>query len=64
MKGLLPRGDEWGATLKAIGRGTGIGMLLGVIPGANSIIASTFSYILEKKVAKDPSRFGKERLKG
>ncbi|MFB5195402.1 tripartite tricarboxylate transporter permease [Neobacillus sp. KR4-4] len=64
VKGLLPRRDEWGATLKSIGRGTGIGMLLGVIPGANSIIASTFSYIVEKKAAKDPSRFGKGAIEG
>ena len=64
VKGLLPRRDEWGATAKSVGRGTGIGMLLGVIPGANSIIASTFSYILEKKIAKDPSRFGKGAIEG
>ncbi|MET1178195.1 tripartite tricarboxylate transporter permease [Peribacillus simplex] len=64
VKGLLPRREEWKPTLKSIGRGTGIGMLLGVIPGANSIIASTFSYILEKKIAKDPSRFGKGAIEG
>ncbi|MBB6444515.1 tripartite tricarboxylate transporter permease [Bacillus benzoevorans] len=64
VKGLLPNREEWGPTLKSVGRGTGIGMLLGVIPGANSIIASTFSYILEKKVAKDPSRFGKGAIEG
>ncbi|MGE7604046.1 tripartite tricarboxylate transporter permease [Peribacillus sp. NPDC097675] len=64
VTGLLPRREEWGPTLKSVGRGTGIGMILGVIPGANSIIASTFSYILEKKVAKDPSRFGKGAIEG
>ena len=64
VKGLLPRREEWGPTLKSVGRGTGIGMILGVIPGANAIIASTFSYILEKKVAKDPSRFGKGAIEG
>lgn len=64
VKGLFPRKDEWKPTLKSVGRGTGIGMILGVIPGANSIIASTFSYILEKKVAKDPSRFGKGAIEG
>ena len=64
VKGLLPRREEWSPTLKSVGRGTGIGMILGVIPGANSIIASTFSYILEKKVAKDPSRFGKGAIEG
>lgn len=64
VKGLLPRREEWRPTLKSVGRGTGIGMILGVIPGANSIIASTFSYIIEKKVAKDPSRFGKGAIEG
>ena len=64
VKGLFPKKSEWRPTLKAVGRGTGIGMILGVIPGANSIIASTFSYILEKKVAKDPSRFGKGAIEG
>ena len=64
VKGLFPKKSEWRPTLKSVGRGTGIGMVLGVIPGANSIIASTFSYILEKKVAKDPSRFGKGAIEG
>lgn len=64
VKGLFPKKSEWQPTLKSVGRGTGIGMILGVIPGANSIIASTFSYILEKKVAKDPSRFGKGAIEG
>lgn len=64
VKGLLPQKGEWKPTLKSVGRGTGIGMILGMIPGANSIIASTFSYMLEKKVAKDPTRFGKGAIEG
>lgn len=64
IKGLFPNRKEWGPTFKSIGRGTGIGMILGLIPGANSIIASTFSYIVEKKAAKDPSRFGKGAIEG
>ncbi|OUM90134.1 MAG: transporter [Bacillus thermozeamaize] len=64
IQGLLPARDEWKPTLKAIGRGTGIGFLIGLIPGANSVIASILSYSLEKKVAKDPSRFGKGAIEG
>ena len=64
VRGFLPRRKEWSPTIKSVGRGTGIGMLLGVIPGANSIIASSFSYIVEKKFAKDPSRFGKGAIEG
>jgi len=61
---LLPEKEEWGPTLKSIARGTGLGFLIGLIPGANSVIASILSYSLERKVAKDPSRFGKGAIEG
>ncbi|WP_126424904.1 tripartite tricarboxylate transporter permease [Brevibacillus marinus] len=64
IHGLLPTRQEWKPTLKAIGRGTGLGFLVGLIPGANSVIASILSYSLEKRVAKDPSRFGKGAIEG
>ncbi|MDR7076062.1 putative tricarboxylic transport membrane protein [Neobacillus niacini] len=64
IQGLLPRMDEWGPTLKSIGRGTGIGMVLGLIPGANAVIASLLSYSLEKKISNNPSRFGKGAIEG
>ena len=64
ISGLLPRREEWRPTISSISRGTGIGMLLGLIPGANSVIASILSYTTEKKIAKDPSRFGKGAIEG
>lgn len=64
VKGLLPRRDEWRQTLSAIGRGTGLGFLVGLVPGSNSVIPAILSYSLEKKVAKDPSRFGKGAIEG
>lgn len=64
IHGLLPKRDEWKPAMKSIARGTGIGTLLGLIPGANAVIASLMSYSLEKKVAKDPSRFGKGAIEG
>lgn len=64
VKGLLPKREEWLPTLKAIGRGTGIGFLTGLIPGSNSVIPAILSYSLEKKLAKDPSRFGKGAIEG
>ena len=48
----------------AILRGTGIGFLIGVLPAAGATIASFVAYIVEKKVAKDPSRFGKGAIEG
>jgi putative tricarboxylic transport membrane protein len=64
VKGLIPPRDEWGPSAKAIGRGTILGMVLGLIPGSSASIASLLSYSLEKKVAKDPSRFGKGAIEG
>ena len=64
IQNMLPRRDEWGPALKAILRGSGIGMLLGLVPGTNSTISTILSYTVEKKVAKDPSRFGKGAIEG
>jgi putative tricarboxylic transport membrane protein len=61
---LLPERHEWRPTLNSIWRGTGIGCLIGLLPGANAVTASVISYTVEKKVAKDPSRFGKGAIEG
>ena len=45
-------------------RGTGIGALLGILPGGGAMLASFAAYTLEKKIAKDPSRFGKGAIEG
>jgi putative tricarboxylic transport membrane protein len=49
---------------KSIGRGTLLGCLIGLIPGTNGVIPTILSYSLEKKLAKDPSRFGKGAIEG
>lgn len=64
VKGIFPRRKEWPSVLKAISRGTGIGFFIGLIPGANAVIASLMSYAAEKKIAKDPTRFGKGAIEG
>ncbi len=61
---LLPNREEWRPTMMAILRGTGLGCLTGLIPGSNSVIPAILSYTLEKKLAKDPSRFGKGAIEG
>jgi putative tricarboxylic transport membrane protein len=52
--------DSWRAVL----RGTGLGALLGILPGGGVVLASFASYTIEKKMAKDPSRFGKGAIEG
>lgn len=61
---LLPSREEWKPTLGAIGRGTGLGLILGLIPGCSASIASLLSYSLEKKVSKNPEKFGKGAIEG
>ena len=45
-------------------RGTALGSVLGVLPGGGAALPPFSSYALEKKLAKDPSRFGKGAIEG
>jgi TctA family transporter len=45
-------------------RGTALGAILGILPGGVAVLASFASYTMEKKIAKDPSRFGKGAIEG
>jgi len=45
-------------------RGTIIGFIIGVLPGAGSTIASFISYGVEKSTSKHPERFGKGAIEG
>jgi putative tricarboxylic transport membrane protein len=64
VRGVLPRREEWKPTMAAILRGTGLGFVIGLLPGTNSVIPAIMSYSLERKLAKDPSRFGKGAIEG
>ena len=41
-----------------------IGAIIGILPGAGAVIASFAAYSVEKKFAKDPSRFGYGAIEG
>lgn len=45
-------------------RGTGIGAVLGLLPGGGALLASFASYALEKRVSKTPEQFGKGAIAG
>lgn len=51
-------------SLGAIGRGTAIGFVVGVMPGAGAGIASFLSYSVESQVSKHPERFGHGEIRG
>jgi putative tricarboxylic transport membrane protein len=61
---LMPTRKDFADSWKAVLRGTGIGALLGILPGGGAVLGSFAAYTLEKKIAKDPSRFGKGAIEG
>lgn len=51
-------------TTGAMMRGTGIGFVAGVLPGAGASLGSFLAYMAEKSVARDKDTFGKGNPKG
>ena len=64
VTGLMPTREDLKAAAPAIGRGTLLGSILGILPGGGSIIAAFASYSLEKKLSKNPRRFGRGAIEG
>ena len=64
LKGLWLTKAQFKAAFPAVLRGTGLGSVLGVLPGGGAMLSSFASYTIEKKVAKDPSIFGKGAIQG
>jgi len=61
---LWPNREEWRRAWPAILRGTGLGAVLGVLPGGGPVLGSFAAYTLEKRLSRDPSRFGKGAPEG
>jgi putative tricarboxylic transport membrane protein len=61
---LWPSMKDLKLAFPAMLRGTALGSLLGILPGGGAVLASFSSYTLEKKIAKDPSTFGKGDIRG
>lgn len=61
---LFPTRDEFRQMIGPVLRGTGVGSVLGILPGGGAILASFASYTVEKKLSKHPEEFGKGALAG
>ncbi|MBS7695915.1 MULTISPECIES: tripartite tricarboxylate transporter permease [unclassified Chelatococcus] len=61
---LLPSLAELRQSAPAILRGTVIGGTLGILPGNGAVLGPFASYSLEKKIAKEPRRFGHGAIEG
>jgi putative tricarboxylic transport membrane protein len=53
------RDSSWPAV-----RGTAIGATFGVLPGTGPALSSFVTYMLEKRISKDPARFGRGAIEG
>jgi len=64
LTGLMPSWRDLKACFPPILRGTAIGGVLGVLPGGGAVLSSFAAYTIEKRIARDPSRFGRGAIEG
>src|SRR5204862_6520973 len=64
ISNLVPSRADLATSFPAIVRGTAVGCILGVLPGGGAALPPFSAYALEKKIAADPSRFGKGAIEG
>ncbi|MDI6755372.1 MAG: tripartite tricarboxylate transporter permease, partial [Thermodesulfobacteriota bacterium] len=64
LKNLLPTFKDWMDSKWAILRGTVIGFFIGALPGPGTSVASFVSYAVEKRVSKNPEKFGTGAIEG
>ena len=61
---LLPTRADWRASAAPIARGSVLGFFLGLLPGGGAVIASFASYVMERRLAREPERFGQGAIEG
>jgi putative tricarboxylic transport membrane protein len=61
---IMPTRQDLKDSAGPIARGSLLGFFIGVLPGAGATLASFFSYIMEKKISKNPEKFGTGAIEG
>ena len=64
ISSLLPTKEDFKRSIGPILRGTGLGAVLGVLPGGGAFLSSFASYAIEKKLSKHPEEFGHGAIEG
>jgi TctA family transporter len=64
FRSMAPTKKDWKESFMPMLRGTGIGSFFGALPGTGASIASFMSYAVEKKVSKNPEKFGHGAIEG
>ena len=61
---LWPTRDDFRRCWPACIRGTALGSVLGLLPGGGPMLSSFAAYALEKRISKEPERFGNGAIEG
>ncbi|WP_028658520.1 tripartite tricarboxylate transporter permease [Nocardioides insulae] len=64
LRELLPNRTDVRRSAPAIGRASGIGTVIGLIPGVSSAISSLLAYSTEKKVSRHRDELGQGAIEG
>jgi TctA family transporter len=64
VQGLWLSRSELRQIVRPVLRGTGIGSVLGVLPGGGHVLASFASYAAEKRLSRQPETFGRGAIEG
>jgi TctA family transporter len=64
MRDMRPSRAELRQAFWPMLRGTTVGTLFGALPGTGPTITTFIAYALERRLAKDPSRFGQGAIEG
>jgi putative tricarboxylic transport membrane protein len=66
VQGLMPTREDFKRMIPAVLRGTGIGSILGILPGGGALLAAFAAYSVEKKTKLHPGEvpFGEGNIRG
>jgi putative tricarboxylic transport membrane protein len=64
LRSMIPTRDDWRRFTLPTLRGSGLGSVIGVLPGAGPTIAAFLAYAVEKRISREPGRFGHGAVEG
>ncbi|RDJ19771.1 tripartite tricarboxylate transporter permease [Bosea caraganae] len=64
ISNLWPTKDDFRRSWPAVLRGTALGSVLGLLPGGGAMLSSFAAYALEKRLSREPERFGRGAIEG
>ena len=64
VSGLMLSKADFKRIIGPVLRGTGLGSILGILPGGGAMLASFAAYTMEKKISPNRAQFGKGAIEG